>query len=263
MSLLKIQNLTAGYAGKPVIQDISFTITPGEVVGIIGPNGAGKTTLFRLLTRLLKPWSGEVRYRGRNVQDIQTRELARYIAVLPQSLPMAFPFTVTDFILMGRLPHLKRWQSFREHDYEVTQAVMKLTEIKDLSARYITELSGGELQRVFLAQALAQEPELLLLDEPTSHLDIGHQVEIMDLIKRLNKENNITVLMVLHDLNLAGEYCDRLILLDEGKIHAMGSPKEVLTYQNIEKVYKTVVVVKENPITGKPYIILVPKEKWK
>lgn len=283
MSLLKIQNLTAGYAGKPVIQDISFTIIPGELVGIIGPNGAGKTTLFRLLTRLLKPWAGEVRYRGRNVLDIPSQELARYVAVLPQNLPMVFPFTVTDFILMGRLPHLKRWQSFREHDLEITQAVMKMTEIKDLEARYITELSGGELQRVLLAQALAQEPELLLLDEPTSHLDIGHQVEIMDLIKRLNKpvasteqrvtRNNpslltthyspLTIIMVLHDLNLAGEYCDRMILLSEGKIHSMGSPKEVLTYQNIEKVYKTVVVVKENPITGKPYIILVPKEKWK
>jgi iron complex transport system ATP-binding protein len=282
MSLLKIQNLTAGYTNNPVIQDISFTVLPGEIVGIIGPNGAGKTTLFKVLTRLLKPWSGEVRYRGRNIQEMSARELARLVAVLPQNLPLTFPFTVLDFILMGRLPHLGRWQTIQEHDQEIAQEIMKVTEIKELASRPITELSGGELQRVLLAQALVQEPELLLLDEPTSHLDIGHQVEIMDLIRRLNKNyelriangelenpqseirnSKLTILMVLHDLNLAGEYCDRIILLNEGEIHQMGSPNEVLTYRNIEAVYKTVVVVKENPITGRPHIILVPKEKWK
>lgn len=263
MSLLKIQNLTAGYQDKPVIQDISFTVVPGEIVGIIGPNGAGKTTLFRVLTRLLKPWSGEVRYRGRNIQEMPARELARLVAVLPQNLPLTFPFTVLDFILMGRLPHLGRWEAIQEHDQEIAREIMKLTEIKELASRPITELSGGELQRVLLTQALVQEPELLLLDEPTSHLDIGHQVEIMDLIRQLNKEKKLTILMVLHDLNMAGEYCDRIILLNEGKIHQMGQANEVLTYRNIEAVYKTVVVVKENPITGRPHIILIPKEKWK
>jgi len=289
MSLLRIQNLTAGYQDKPVIQDISFTILPGEVVGIIGPNGAGKTTLFRVISRLLKPFSGEVRYDGKNIQEIPVRELARLIAVLPQNLPLTFPFTVLDFVLMGRLPHLGRWQSTQKSDYEIAREMMQLTEIKDLTNRYVTELSGGELQRVLLAQALTQQPELLLLDEPTSHLDIGHQIEIMDLIKRLNcglriancelgnpksvhgesvqdeseiRNPKLTILMVLHDLNLAGEYCDRIILLNKGKIHQMGSPKEVLTYQNIEAVYKTVVVVKENPITARPHIILVPKERW-
>lgn len=263
MSLLKVQHLACGYNSKKVIQDISFTVVPGEIVGIIGPNGAGKTTLFRVITRLLKAWSGEVRYRGRNIQSIPTREVARLIAVLPQALPLTFPFTVLDFILMGRSPYLGRWQGIQESDLKIANEIMRLTEIKELSNRYITELSGGELQRVLLAQALTQQPELLLLDEPTAHLDIGHQVEILDLIKKLNQEKHLTLVMVLHDLNLASNYCDRLILLNEGKIHSMGTPKEVLTYQNIETVYKTLVVVKENPISKRPHILLVPKDRWK
>ena len=279
--MLKIQNLTAGYGNKPVIRNISFTVLPGEVVGIIGPNGAGKTTLFRVISGILKPASGEVRYERRSLVEIPLKERARKIAVLPQTLPLTFAFTVEDFVLLGRLPHLDRWQAIGDEDRQVALDMMRLTEVSALRNRYITELSGGELQRVLLAQALTQEPQLLLLDEPTSHLDIGHQVEIMDLIRRLNKncelrmadcelENpkseirnpKLTILMVLHDLNLAGEYCDRLILLSAGEIYAMGTPHDILTYQNIEAVYKTVVVVKDNPITGRPHIILVPKDRW-
>jgi len=263
MSLLKVQHLSCGYNAKKVIQDVSFTVTPGEVVGIIGPNGAGKTTLFRVITRILKPSSGEIRYLGRDIQEIPLRELAQLVAVLPQGLPLTFPFTVWDFVLMGRLTHLGRLSRIRERDLELADEMMRLTEVSNLSARHITELSGGELQRVLLAQALAQEPHLLLLDEPTTHLDIGHQVEIMDLIKSLNKRRQLTVVMVLHDLNLASNYCDRLILLNEGRVYAMGRPEDVLTYQNIEAVYKTVVVVGENPVSKRPHILLVPKEKWK
>lgn len=263
MSLLKVENLFCGYGKKKVIEDISFNILPGEISGIIGPNGAGKTTLFRAITRILDTSSGQIKYRGRNIKDMTIRELARLIGVLPQSMPAAFSFTVLDFVLMGRSPHMKRWQSIQEEDLALADEMMRLTEVKDLKNRYITELSGGELQRVLLAQALVQEPELLLLDEPTSHLDITHQVEIMDLIRKLNKEKKLTIIMVLHDLNLAGEYCDRLILLDKGKIHTIGSPNEVLTYSNIEKVYRTVVVVKDNPITKRPHVLLIPKEKWK
>lgn len=268
MSLLKVQHLSCGYPDtrvgmKKVIQDVSFTVTAGEVVGIIGPNGAGKTTLFRAITRILKPSSGEIRYLGRAIQEIPLREFAQLVAVLPQRLPLSFPFTVWDFVLMGRWAHLARLSRIRERDRQVSEEMMRLTEVNNLRDRYITELSGGELQRVLLAQALAQEPQLLLLDEPTSHLDIGHQVEIMDLIQSLNKRQKLTVLMVLHDLNLASNYCDRLILLNEGRIYAMGGPHEVLTHQHIETVYKTVVVVGENPVTKRPHILLVPKERWK
>ncbi|MBI4834916.1 MAG: heme ABC transporter ATP-binding protein [Planctomycetes bacterium] len=262
--MLEVNNLTSGYSGAAkVVEDITFRVLPGEVVGIIGPNGAGKTTLFRALTRLLKPWAGEIRYRGKNIQEIPIKELAQLIAVLPQNLPLAFSFTVKDFVLMGRLPHMGMWQNLRERDRAIATDMMRLTEIETLAERYVTELSGGELQRVMLAQALTQEPELLLLDEPTSHLDIGHQVEIMDMITHLKAEKNLTILMVLHDLNLAALYCDRLILLNNGKIHSSGTPSEVLTYQNIEAVYKTVVVVKENPITQRPHVLLIPKERWK
>jgi iron complex transport system ATP-binding protein len=262
MFLIETENLNAGYGTRPVIQGISFGIPRGEVAGIIGPNGAGKTTLFRLIGGTMRPWSGEVRYQGQDVSEMNSRERARRIAVLPQGLPMTFPFTVGDFVMMGRLPHKGRLQPMSEADRKIAEATMKMTEVDSLAGRSITELSGGELQRVFLAQALAQEPELLLLDEPTSHLDIAHQVEIMDLIRRLNREKGLTILMVQHDLNLAGMYCDRLLLIGEGRIRANGAPGEVLTYQNIEAVYKTVVVVRDNPLTGRPHVFLVPKERW-
>lgn len=260
--ILHVQNLTAGYGAKKVIHDVNFSVAQGGIVGIIGPNGAGKTTLFRVITRLIKPMAGEVRYCGKDTVRMAARELAKAIAVLPQALALGFDFTVADFVRMGRLPHIGRWQSLQEKDIRIAEEMMRMTEVNGLAGSGITELSGGELQRVLLAQALTQEPELLLLDEPTSHLDIGHQVEIMDLVRKLNREKNLTTIMVLHDLNLAGLYCDELILLSEGKIFAKGAPAEVLTYQNIEAVYKTVVVVKENPITKSPHILLVPKDKW-
>lgn len=260
--MLRITNLICGYNGKEVIRNISFSVKPGEILGIIGPNGAGKTTLFRAISRVIKPWSGEITYNERNILKISIRALAREIAVLPQLLGLTFPFQVKDFIALGRVPHLGRLESLKKKDYEIIDQAIRLTNIAELQGRFITEISGGELQRVLLAQALIQQPNVLLLDEPTTHLDIGHQVEVMDLVKKLNREQNLTIIMVLHDLNLASEYCDRLILLKQGKIHSSGTPAEVLIYQNIETVYETVVVVRENPMSGKPYIFLVPKDRW-
>ncbi len=201
-------------------------------------------------------------YKEKEISDWPVRALAREIAVVPQFLLMAFPFKVYDFVALGRTPYLGRFETVSEEDEKAIRDAMELSGCSGLQERMVTELSGGELQRVFLAQALAQEPKLLLLDEPTSHLDIGHQVEIMHLLKRLNKEKCLTIVIILHDLNTAGEYCNRLILLDEGRIYKAGSPAEVLTYQNIEAVYKTVVVIRENPISGKPYVFLVPKDEW-
>lgn len=258
---LKISNLSSGYQNRDIIRNISLTINQGEFVGVIGPNGSGKTTLFRTITKIIARYTGRLLYREKEIMDWQVRALAREIAVVPQFLLLTFPFKVYDFVALGRVPHLGRFEAAGQ-DEEIIKGAMELSGCSDLRERMVTELSGGELQRVFLAQALAQEPKLLLLDEPTSHLDIGHQVEILHLLKKLNKptgEQGLTVLIILHDLNLASDYSDRLILMDEGKIYKAGSPAEVLTYQNIEAVYKTVVVVNENPVTKKPHILLVPK----
>ena len=180
---------------------------------------------------------------------------------MPQILEVPFAFSVEEFVLMGRFPHTGRFEALKQRDYRILEDTLNLTDTFPFRGRKIYELSGGERQRVILAQGFAQEPQLLLLDEPTSHLDIAHQVQILDLVKKLNKEKGLTVIIVLHDLNLASSYCDRLILLKEGAIFTEGSPQDVLTYQNIEKVYKTVVVVKENPISLKPYILLVSEEE--
>ncbi|MBI5778138.1 MAG: ABC transporter ATP-binding protein [Planctomycetes bacterium] len=261
--MLKISNLASGYQTKEVIKNISLAVNQGEFVGIIGPNGSGKTTLFRTITKIIPGYTGSLSYKEKEISAWSVRALAREIAVVPQFLMMAFPFKVYDFVALGRTPYLGRFEMITERDEEIIKGAMELSGCSGLRERMVTELSGGELQRVFLAQALAQEPKLLLLDEPTSHLDIGHQVEILHLLKQLNKEKGLTIVVILHDLNTAGEYCHRLILMEEGKIYKSGSPAEVLTYQNIEAVYKTVVVVKENPISGKPYVIPVPKDRIK
>jgi iron complex transport system ATP-binding protein len=262
MELLKVNDLVCGYNGKEIIKGISFSVSEGEFLGVIGPNGAGKTTLLKVLTRILKPYGGNILYCGRNISDLSAGELAREIAVLPQILEIPFSFTVEELVLMGRFPHLKRMERPKPHDLEVVEKVMEQAEVLPFRKRKINQLSGGERQRVLFAQALAQEPHLFLLDEPVSHLDIKHQVEILDLLKRLNK-GKLTVVAILHDLNLASEYCKQIVLLDNGHINKTGKPGEVLTYQTIEEVYKTVVLVKENPISGKPHVLLVPEENRK
>ena len=261
--MLKISNLSSGYNSKEIIKNISFEIKHGEFTGVIGPNGSGKTTLFRTITKIIPRYTGQLLYKGKEIAGWPIRLLAREIAVVPQFIFLGSSFRVCDFVALGRTPYLGRFEPFSESDHEIINRSIEITECSLLQERLITELSGGELQRVFLAQALVQEPKLLLLDEPTSHLDIGHQVEILYLLKKLNRENGLTILVILHDLNLASEYCDRLILLNQGKLYKIGLPSDVLTYQNIEMVYKTVVVVKENPITQRRYVLLVPKERWK
>jgi iron complex transport system ATP-binding protein len=177
---------------------------------------------------------------------------------VPQDTLIVFEFLVRDIVMLGRIPYLKKFKKEAETDLSAVERAMTLTSTTHLADKFINELSAGERQRVIIAKALAQEPKLLILDEPTSHLDISHQIEIFNLIKRLSTREGLTVLAVLHDLNLASEYCDRLILLSEGRIYTQGSPREVLNYKTIEEVYKTVVIVHENPISKKPYIFLVP-----
>ena len=260
MGVLKVKNLSCGYDTREIIKNVSFSVKEGEFLGIIGPNGAGKTTLFRAITKVLNPWKGSILYKGKDIFEISPRDFAHEIAVIPQILEVPFAFSVEEFVLMGRFPHTGRFEGLGKRDYKVLEDALKLTDTSLLRERKTSELSGGEMQRVVLAQGFAQEPRLLLLDEPTSHLDIAHQVRVLDLIKKLQENSGLTVIVVLHDLNLAASYCDRLILLEEGTIFTEGPAENVLTYQNIEAIYKTVVVVKKSPVNLKPYVILVPEK---
>ncbi|MBM3254352.1 MAG: ABC transporter ATP-binding protein [Candidatus Omnitrophica bacterium] len=260
--LLEVNNLVCGYEDREIIREISFIIEEGAFLGIIGPNGAGKTTLFRALTKIIRPVRGTISYRRKNILGLSVREMAREIAVMPQILDIPFSFTVEEFVSLGRYPHLDRFMTLDKSDREVIYGAMDETGIRDIRYRKIKQLSMGERQRVLFAQALAQEPKLILLDEPVSHLDIRYQVEFMELLSSLNK-NGLTVVVILHDLNLASEYCTDLLLLDKGEIKRQGKPEEVLNYRIIEEVYKTFVVVRENPLSNKPYILLVSKSAKK
>lgn len=256
--MLEIKNLTCGYDARFSLKDINLTIKNKEFVGIIGPNGSGKTTFFRAITKIIRPEKGGIYFGGTNLNDISFKDLAKNMAVVSQNFDIDLMMGVEEFVLLGRIPHRENIQFFESiNDEKISYEAMVLTDTLKFKDRAMGNLSGGERQLVYIARALAQKPKLLLLDEPTNQLDIAHQVKIMDLIKKLNKERNITVVIVLHDLNLASEYCDRLILIDNGKVHKIGSPGEVLTYMTIEEVYKTVVLVKENPLSKKPYVFLV------
>lgn len=258
--LLEILDLTGGYDGAPVLNGISFKVMPGDFLGIIGPNGSGKSTLLRLLSGALTPFSGRVNFSGRSLSSINRKEFCRKTAFIPQDTLIQFPFTVWEIVLMGRIPHLGRLQLEREEDFAACRKALGLTDTLHLKDKDISELSAGERQRVIISRALSQEPVLLFLDEPTSHLDIGHQIQVLDMLRRLNRETRLTIVMVVHDLNLACEYCSRLILLNGGGIFKEGAAEEVLTYQNIESVYKTVVVVGKNPISKKPHVMLISEE---
>ena len=258
--MLRISDVTCGYGTKIVLNGINLEIGKGEFAGIIGPNGSGKTTLLKAVTRLIKPYKGKIYLEDKELYSIDHREIAQKIAVVSQNLPV-ISMTVREYVLLGRMPHYKNLQFFEtESDVEVAEHAMTMTDIMKFQDSYMSEISGGEMQLALIARALAQEPWMLLLDEPTAHLDITHQVNILDLIRKLNKEYGLTVIIVLHDLNLASEYCDRLILMDRGQIKKTGTPEEVLNYSDIEEVYKTLVVVERNPLSQKPFVLIVPEE---
>jgi iron complex transport system ATP-binding protein len=259
--MIEVKDLTCGYGSLFSLKDINLKVDSGEMMGVIGPNGSGKTTLLRAITRVLRPKTGAVYFDGRDIWRTTFRQLSRRMAVVSQGSDIT-PMTVEEFVLLGRTPYLGRFQFFEtKKDAEAAERAMALTGISGLKDRDLLEMSGGERQLAVMARAIAQEPALLLLDEPTAHLDIAHQVVILDLIKKLNKELGITIIVILHDLNLASEYCGCVALINEGRIFKVGSPQEVLTYQIIEAVYKTVVVVEANPVSSKPYVLIVSGEE--
>ena len=256
--MLEVKNLVCGYNNKFVLKDINFELKNKEILGIIGPNGSGKTTLLRAISKIIKPQSGQIIFEGKDIKKTGLNELAKKMAVVTQFSESYFNMTTEEIVQLGRTPFHSRLQfSETKQDEKIVEHAMLLTETFNLRNRPILELSGGERQLVFIARAIVQQPKLLILDEPTAHLDIAHQIRILDLTKKLNTDFGLTVMMVLHDLNLASEYCDRIMLLNNGNMHKIGIPSDVLTYQIIEEVYKTVVVVEKNPISQKPYVLLV------
>ena len=246
---IALTDVTFGYGADAVVRGVSFAVARGEFVGIIGPNGSGKSTLLRLMSGYLRPWRGQVAIDGRSIEHYERRELGRRMGVVPQETLVPFPFSVSEMVLFGRTPHLGGFGFERDSDVAAARRAMERTETAHLARRVITELSGGERQRVILARALAQEPSILLLDEPAAFLDIRHEVEMYDLLRDLQREG-MTVVSVLHDLNIAALYCDRLLLLSEGSVSRAGTPSEVITYPTLTEVYGTEVYVAMNDITG-------------
>ncbi|MGQ9645737.1 MAG: ABC transporter ATP-binding protein [Thermodesulfobacteriota bacterium] len=257
--MIEIDSIFFRYQQDWVLHEVSFQVKKGDFVGVIGPNGSGKSTLLKMLYRLLTPQRGEILFNRISLKKMGRNEIAKKIAVVAQEVYPAFPFRVIEMVLMGRSPYLGHLMFESQKDLEIARRAMEWTEILPLADRSIDELSGGERKRVFIARALAQEPEVILLDEPTANLDIHHQAEFLDLILSLNREKGLTILMASHDLNLASEYCDRLIFLQNGKIYKMGTPEEVMTRENIEKVYGCEVWVDRNPASGKPRVSVLRK----
>ncbi len=247
---LELNGVDCFYGRTQVLAGVDLSVTDGGFTAILGPNGSGKTTLFKAVTRRIVPRSGSIQLNGRPITGYSSRDLAREVAVVAQESSVAFAFTAWEVVLMGRTPYLGRLQTERERDYEIARGAMELTGTLSLRDRPITDLSGGEKQSVMIAQALAQEPGLFILDEPTQHLDLSRQLEMMELLKRLNFEGT-TIIVVLHDLNLAARYADTLALMKEGRMVSTGPPAELLTPEVIREVFEVSARVDIDKETGR------------
>ena len=260
MSDIEAQDVCFSYGRNAVLQGATFAIERGEFVGILGPNGSGKTTILKLVSGVLRAESGLIKLKDRNIRDYSPREIARHVAVVPQDTAIAFPFSALEIVLMGRSPYLPAFAFDRQADLDIAHEVMRETDTAHLAGRRIHELSGGERQRVIVARALAQQPEILLLDEPVTFLDIRHQIAIHEVLRELNSRG-LTVVMISHDLNLASQYCSRLILLSNGRVHATGEPKEIISSETVREVYEADVMVHHRPDNGLPYVLPLSPDK--
>ena len=260
-----LKNVTFSYsrgkhaATEAVLKELSCLILSGRVLGVLGPNGSGKSTLLKLLARVFQPQHGTIEILGESLSGLSQLDVAKRVALVPQDTLQVFPFTIAEMVLMGRSPHHQGWGGWHwedSQDWEVVQRAMEELDVAHLGNRLVTEVSGGERQRAVIARALVQEPHILLLDEPTAFLDLHHQLDIARIIKRLNRERGLTVVLVSHDLNLASQYCDQVLLLNHGSLAAMGSPQTVIKPEVIEAVYGCSVLVDRHPQSGLPRVSL-------
>lgn len=263
MSKLRLQDVGLAYGERLVLEGISFEVRPGEILGLVGPNGCGKSTLIKGITRVLPLRSGQVFLDEQDMAGMNVIQIARLVAVVPQSPTLPEAFSAFEIVLMGRTPHLGFLRYESQRDVDIVVRVMDMTATLPLADRRVGELSGGERQRLVIARALAQEPTIVLLDEPTAHLDINYQIETLDLIAALCDQRGLTALVALHDLNLAAQYCQRVVMISEGRIHAEGTPREVITAQNVSEVYGAQVCVYPHPLNSLPATLITAKRNGK
>jgi len=256
MITIEMHDVSLGYGRQTILKDVNLRVRPGEMVGLIGPNGCGKSTIIRSLSRIISPFSGQIIVDGRDIKRLSRRELAHLIGVVPQMPLLPSAFTAFEIVLMGRNPHLGFLQYEGPKEIAIVWQAMERTGTQSFAERRVSELSGGEIQGLLIARALAQETKAILLDEPTANLDIGRQIEILGLIRNLCSEKNMAVLAALHDLNLAAQYCGRLVLINEGVIYAEGTPGQVITARNIAEVYGAENCVYSHPVNGLPCVLL-------
>ena len=258
---LTVAGVECRYGSIKILEGVSLSVNDGDFVGILGPNGSGKTTLLKSISRTLKPHKGAIFLDKNDIYSIKSVELAKHLAVVPQENVIGFSFTAMDIVLMGRNPHMTRFQMETDKDVSIVRKAMERTNTWQFAARPVNELSGGEKQRVVIARALAQEPKVLLLDEPLTHLDMINQLEIMDLVKELCVKEGLIVLAVIHDLNLAARYCNSAILLKSGRVWSAGSLDEVLTSANIKSVFNVDAIVRKSLVTNSLYVIPLSPQK--
>ena len=252
--MLKAMNINVGYENKKIINDLSLHIKKGEIVSIIGPNGSGKSTLLKSLSRLLKKECGEIFIMDKSMDLMKDNEIAKSLAILSQHNSSPNDISVKDLVYYGRIPHKKWYESKNKEDLEIVDWALENTGVKKYEDRAVSNLSGGERQRVWLSMALAQKTNILLLDEPTTYLDMCHQLELMELVKTINEKSNMTILMVLHDLNQAARYSHRVIIMKDGNIVADGKPEDVINKEIIHSVYNVKCCINKEPINNKPQI---------
>lgn len=255
MAILKCVEVSHQYGNLRALLDINWDVFNGEFWGIIGPNGSGKTTLLKILSGTLKPTLGHIFFNGKDLCKTEKFKLSQHVSVVAQNTDLNMPFTCREIVSMGRFPHINFLGLLKKKDKDIILESMSMTKTLNFSERFIGELSGGERQRVFIAQALCQTRNIIILDEPTSHLDINYQIEILDLLKRINWEEKTTIIVSLHDLNLASAYCDKLLLLKNGRLYAKGAPSDIISAQTIEDVYKVKAEVLVNPSTKNLQVI--------
>jgi len=255
---IRMNRVTFSYSNGAVLRDVDLCVQKGEMVGLIGPNGAGKTTLIRLISGILDARQGDIQLDGMDTKKLKRSTIAREVAVVPQQFNVPFAYKVEEVVMLGRTPFMKPWHDFSAKDRDVVVRTMDTVGIGRLARRCFSELSGGERQKVVLAMALAQETALLLLDEPTAHLDISHQVEILELLADMNEKGRLTIIAAMHDLNLASAYFRRLVLLKDGAVIADGSPGQVLTSSTIASAYSVPVHIQPHPLTGVPQVVVLP-----